>query len=420
MGGRVMGGGVMGGGARGAAVGEAVPATPAAAGVGGAAGVDATASAGARRGNEGTSPATGFDRALEAAEAGVPTTPGTASSTAISREDAEPTEATPLETPDQLLSLLAQAMASQQSPAPGTAAAGSSLAPATPSACLAPPATEVASGAAGITGVAGTAVAAVALAHASAVPDPTTSPARDFAPLPKGHAQPGAPDLLSSLAAEGPGGALQPAGVGNSGSAMPLPFAATQDPANPAGGPAQVVLPPEAATTAAVSDPMALIQATTAASTTSITTPTAAGTAPPALAMPADPSAGFDDGLATHVTWMAAHGLGEARIRISPDHLGAIDLVLNIDGTRVAAEFQSTHADVRHALEAGLARLRDQLAQHGLQLVQAHVGDGRDPRQSPGRGDGQARTSHAAPADAPSATTTRPRMHQARLLDLYA
>ncbi|GAB3748383.1 flagellar hook-length control protein FliK [Lysobacter olei] len=143
---------------------------------------------------------------------------------------------------------------------------------------------------------------------------------------------------------------------------------------------------------------------------------------PASLAMPADPAEGFDDGLTTQLTWMAAQGLGEARIRVTPDHLGTIDLVLNLDGQRISAEFQSAHADVRQALEGGLSRLRDQLAQHGLQLVQAQVGDGGDSRRSPRREDAPARDADAqrpGPAHAVTATAVSP-ARRARLLDTYA
>jgi flagellar hook-length control protein FliK len=79
---------------------------------------------------------------------------------------------------------------------------------------------------------------------------------------------------------------------------------------------------------------------------------------------------------------MAEQKIGHAEIRVMPEHLGAIDVRLQIDGSRVSAEFHSAQPDVRHALESSLPRLRDMLGQQGLQLTQADVGQrhaSRDP-----------------------------------------
>jgi flagellar hook-length control protein FliK len=94
----------------------------------------------------------------------------------------------------------------------------------------------------------------------------------------------------------------------------------------------------------------------------------------PALLQPANPNAGYGDDLGSSVVWMAEHRVGHASMQVSPDHLGPIEVRLQIDGARVHAEFFSAQPDVRHALEASLPRLRDMLGQQGLQLGQADVG----------------------------------------------
>jgi len=83
---------------------------------------------------------------------------------------------------------------------------------------------------------------------------------------------------------------------------------------------------------------------------------------------------GFDDGFSSRIAWLADQKVGHAEIRITPDHLGAIDVRLQIDGNRVNAEFNSAQPDVRHALESSLPRLKEMLGQQGLQLGQADVG----------------------------------------------
>ncbi|QOY63333.1 flagellar hook-length control protein FliK [Lysobacter sp. H21R4] len=118
------------------------------------------------------------------------------------------------------------------------------------------------------------------------------------------------------------------------------------------------------------------------------------------IPMPTDPDAGFDDGFGARIGWMAEQRLGHAQLRISPDHLGPIDVRLQLDGTRVTAEFASASAEVRQALEASVGRLRDLLDQHGLQLAQADVGGG--------QGGNSGKSSAAAAADDVGATDGTP------------
>jgi len=94
----------------------------------------------------------------------------------------------------------------------------------------------------------------------------------------------------------------------------------------------------------------------------------------PALVQPSDPRSGYGDELASSVVWMAENRLGHAQLQVSPDHLGPIEVRLQIDGARVHAEFYSAQPEVRHALESSLPRLREMLGQQGLQLGQADVG----------------------------------------------
>lgn len=107
-------------------------------------------------------------------------------------------------------------------------------------------------------------------------------------------------------------------------------------------------------------------------------TPTAIDKLPavpqPALGQPSDPRSGYGDELGSSVVWMAENRLGHAQLQVSPDHLGPIEVRLQIDGARVHAEFYSAQPDVRHALESSLPRLREMLGQQGLQLGQADVG----------------------------------------------
>ncbi|SKA21726.1 flagellar hook-length control protein FliK [Novilysobacter spongiicola] len=124
-------------------------------------------------------------------------------------------------------------------------------------------------------------------------------------------------------------------------------------------------------------------QATVSTAPAALTRASPAALASGPVALPADPDAGFDEGFGARIGWLAEQRIGRAEIRVSPDHAGPIDVRLQMDGSRVSAEFSSANADVRQALEASMGRLRDQLAQHGLELAQADVGSGgRQPGQA--------------------------------------
>lgn len=117
----------------------------------------------------------------------------------------------------------------------------------------------------------------------------------------------------------------------------------------------------------------------------------AAKTVPPVLPqvmMPTRPESGFGDDFGARVSIMLDQGISHARIRINPEHLGAIDLQLRMEGDRVVAHFTSQHADVRAAIESSMPKLRDALSEQGMQLAQSFVG-GQAAGQS---GDGQRQT----------------------------
>lgn len=151
----------------------------------------------------------------------------------------------------------------------------------------------------------------------------------------------------------------------------------------------------------------------------------AAVTAAPVLAQPVDPSAGYDDRFANHVSMLAGQRITQATIRVSPEHMGTIDIRLQVDGTQVRAEFHSARADVRQTLEASLPRLRDMLDQHGLQLAHAGVGQGRGQGQPQGHTHPTQPAGHdeagilVLPGQAPSPLPPDFR-HPHRLLDVYA
>lgn len=65
----------------------------------------------------------------------------------------------------------------------------------------------------------------------------------------------------------------------------------------------------------------------------------------------------------------------KAELRLDPPDLGPLRIALTIADGVTSASFASAHASVRHALEQALPQLQAALADAGLSLGNAHVGD---------------------------------------------
>ncbi|WP_314106105.1 flagellar hook-length control protein FliK, partial [uncultured Stenotrophomonas sp.] len=82
----------------------------------------------------------------------------------------------------------------------------------------------------------------------------------------------------------------------------------------------------------------------------------------------------FDDAMSARIGWLVDQKIGHATIKVTPHDLGLIEVRLQMDGDKVHATFSSAHADVRHALESSIPRLREMLNDQGFQLGNADVG----------------------------------------------
>lgn len=86
------------------------------------------------------------------------------------------------------------------------------------------------------------------------------------------------------------------------------------------------------------------------------------------------PSPRFAEDVGARLQWIAEQQGGEATLRISPDGLGPVEIRLKLDGDRVELGFSASQQDTRQALQDALPKLREMLAQQGLQLGHADVG----------------------------------------------
>ncbi len=82
---------------------------------------------------------------------------------------------------------------------------------------------------------------------------------------------------------------------------------------------------------------------------------------------------GFADALSRQVVWMVDKDAQVAELRINPPELGPVEVRLTLAGDEASAQFFSAHAEVRNAIESSLGRLREAMAQAGIQLGDATV-----------------------------------------------
>ncbi|WP_411852802.1 flagellar hook-length control protein FliK [Stenotrophomonas sp. LGBM10] len=129
----------------------------------------------------------------------------------------------------------------------------------------------------------------------------------------------------------------------------------------------------------------------------------------------------FEDAISARVGWLADQKIGHAHIKITPNDLGPIEVRLHLDGDKVHAAFTSAHADVRHALETSLPRLREMLNEQGFQLGNADVGQQQTAQDGkPGEGRGGLTGDDGEPSLADATVSPAQLMRQRGLVDAYA
>lgn len=127
--------------------------------------------------------------------------------------------------------------------------------------------------------------------------------------------------------------------------------------------------PPSATPLAAVTDPaqatLDLVQGLR---------PTAFASAPVERAVHVavrDPA--WPQAVAAEIRFLADQKIEAATLRLSPEHLGPLEVRIDVRDGNVSVAFGVTHADTQAALQQALPRLREMLAAAGLQLGQASV-----------------------------------------------
>lgn len=88
--------------------------------------------------------------------------------------------------------------------------------------------------------------------------------------------------------------------------------------------------------------------------------------------------------LGDRMQWMLGKQMQSAEIRLNPPELGSLEIRIQVKGDQATVSFSSPHGVVRDAIDAALPRLREMLAESGLNLADAHVSS-----QSHGQQQGQ-------------------------------
>lgn len=84
-------------------------------------------------------------------------------------------------------------------------------------------------------------------------------------------------------------------------------------------------------------------------------------------------AAGWSEEIGNRVVWMANRMESRADLVLTPPQMGRIEVSLSMSGDQATASFVSGNPAVREALEAALPRLREVLADAGVQLGQTQV-----------------------------------------------
>ncbi|MGV8711987.1 MAG: flagellar hook-length control protein FliK, partial [Nitrosomonas sp.] len=74
------------------------------------------------------------------------------------------------------------------------------------------------------------------------------------------------------------------------------------------------------------------------------------------------------------IVWLTSQQHQVAEIHLNPVHLGPVDVMLSITQDQATAQFVSPHLAVREAIEQALPRLREMMAENGIQLGNVMVG----------------------------------------------
>ncbi|WP_351011324.1 flagellar hook-length control protein FliK [Shewanella sp. S1-58-MNA-CIBAN-0166] len=120
---------------------------------------------------------------------------------------------------------------------------------------------------------------------------------------------------------------------------------------------------------------------------------------------------------------MVSNGIQQAEIRLDPPELGHLTVKIQIQGDQTQVQFHVAQSQTRDIVEQAMPRLRDMLAQEGLQLTDSQVsqGDGGSEQpheQSSNQGGGDSQLDEISAQEVSLMTNPSRSLHSA--IDYYA
>lgn len=129
-------------------------------------------------------------------------------------------------------------------------------------------------------------------------------------------------------------------------------------------------------------------------------------------------NAAWADEIGSRMTMMVEQGKHTASLRLSPEHLGPLEVRITVTDDKASVWFGAAHADTRSAIENALPRLREMFASQGLSLSDANVSR-EPPRQQPAP-NAPSSSSSGSFGSEESVVATSPTHVRLGLLDAYA
>lgn len=113
---------------------------------------------------------------------------------------------------------------------------------------------------------------------------------------------------------------------------------------------------------------------TTSPAPTAISTPSMQSTIPTYPIATSVGQSGWDEAIGQRVVWMASQNIQTATLNINPEHLGPMQVQIQMDNNQQAnVQFFSAQPEVRLALQNAIPLLSQMLEQTGIQLGQSDV-----------------------------------------------
>ncbi len=104
------------------------------------------------------------------------------------------------------------------------------------------------------------------------------------------------------------------------------------------------------------------------------------------------------------ISWMIGNKLQSAQLRITPAHLGPVDIKLSIENNIANVSFLSNHQVVREALEQAIPKLKEMLEEQKLDLGNVDISDKHQAGKGEEFADTGTQSGHGLSANESSAT----------------